>query len=76
MQLGKSPRRGMAIGPPLLLARPLSPLAFAAFPNVGQLFQPDEALGMLIDDTSADLVIDSLLQPSLPSCNPHETSDC
>jgi hypothetical protein len=54
MQLGEGPLRGVPVGAALLLRRLLAVLAPGAVPNAREVFQPDEGLGVRVQDTFAD----------------------
>jgi hypothetical protein len=83
VQLGKAPLGIGGIGLallwgdwlvafPLLLALNCSSLR--AFPNMGQVFQPDQAVGMLLGNAFTHDMVGVLLQPSLPSADLNQSS--
>ena len=53
----------MLVGPALLATCFLAMAAFGAFPDVGKVFNTDDAIGVGINDISCDGVVDSKLQP-------------
>src|SRR5438105_11662836 len=74
MKLGKAPLGVGRIGLPLLLGRLLALLATSAFPNMSQLFQPDQAMGMTLDDAFGHNMVGVLFQPSLSSADRHQAA--
>ncbi len=74
MQLSKGPPGCVPVRFALLLAGPFPVLAFRAISNVGQVFQSDDALGMLLHNPTTDEVVAILFQPSLSSCYRHQTT--
>ena len=73
MQLGKGPLRGMSVCSSLVPGGFLSLLAPGAFTDMGQVFQANDAVWVLVHNAPTDLMIGSLLQPSLPSANDHQS---
>ncbi len=73
MQFGKGPLGGVPVHSSLLLRGFLSMPAFDAFTDMGQVFQADDAVGVLVDNATTDRVVGSLLQPSLPSTNHYQS---
>ena len=69
MQGSKGPLRAGRIGLPLLLARSLASLPFRAFADLGQVFQPDQTMGVSAHDALGDDMIGVGFQPSLPPGN-------
>lgn len=65
IQLSKSPLGGVPIGFPLLLRGPLALLPFGALPDVGQVFQADQCVGMGVQNMLSNGMIGIQLQPSL-----------
>ena len=65
VQLGEGPPARVPVGAALPLRRLLAVLALGAVPNARELFQPDEGMGMGVQDALADRVVGIQLQPSL-----------
>ena len=61
LQLGKGPPRGMLVCPPLLPCGFLACASFCPLPNVGQVFQAEEAVRELLSDAVTDAVVHSLV---------------
>jgi hypothetical protein len=57
LQLGKGPFGVGSIRTPLLLTRLLAALAARSFANVGQVFQPDQAVGVVPRDACGNDMI-------------------
>src|SRR5712691_11942821 len=74
MQFSKGPLRGMLVGPALLLARFLSSFALRPFADVGQGFQADETVWVLLYNAATDLMVAILFQPSLSSTHHYQTA--
>src|SRR5258708_6177632 len=74
MQFSKGPLRGVSVRSSLLLRGVLPMLALGALTDVGQVFQADDAVWVLIHNAPTDLVVGSLFQPSLPSTNDDKSS--
>src|SRR5436309_900698 len=72
MQLGKGPLRGMSVCSSLVPGGFLSLRAPGAFTDMGQVFQANDAVWVLVHNAPTDLMIGRLLQPSLPSANDHQ----
>src|SRR6266568_5052305 len=73
MQFSKGPLRVGGIGLALLPAGLFACLALGSFSDVGQVFQADEAVGVLVYDAFGNDMIGILLQPSLPSTHRDES---
>src|SRR5262249_42032052 len=76
LQFGKRPLRGVPVSLALFLARSSDLLPFGPLPNAGQVLQPDESVGMGVNNALADGVIDCQLQPSLSSLQVDLASLC
>jgi hypothetical protein len=74
VQFGKGPAGSMLVGPSLLLRCVLAPFAFAPLADVGQVFQADEGVGVLVNNAFGDVVIGVQLQPSLSSADRHQAT--
>ena len=61
MQFGKAPLGVGSVRLSLLFARRLALLATGPFSNMGQVFQPDEAMGVLFNDAFGDDMVSVLL---------------
>ncbi len=74
VQLSEGPLGIRRIGLALLLACLFAPSAAArSFANVGQLFQPDQAVGVEQNDACGNDMIGVGFQPSLPSADRDES---
>ncbi len=73
MQFSKGPLGVGGIGLALLPAGLFACLALGSFSDVGQVFQADEAVGVLVYDAFGNDMIGILLQPSLPSTHRDES---
>src|SRR6266487_131429 len=73
MQLGKGPLRGMSVCSALFPACLLALRAPGALTDMGQVFQADDAVWVLVHNAPTDLMIGGLVQPSLPSANDHQS---
>ena len=69
MQFSKGPLRGLPVHSALLLRGVLAMLALGTLTDMGQVFQANDTVGVLVHNAPTDLVVDSLFQPSLPSTN-------
>lgn len=76
MQFSKRPLGVRRVGSPLLHARLLAFFVAGSLPDICQLLQSDQVIGVLGDDAFRDSVIGVLLQPSLSSRNHHQTAGC
>src|SRR6266550_1099027 len=74
VQFSKRPFGVGSIGLPLLLARFLAFLASGSLPNVGQIFQSNETVGVSGYDALGDQMIGVGFQPSLSSAHRHKTT--
>jgi hypothetical protein len=74
VQFGKGPPGGMAVRTSLLLRGLLAMPAFGAVADMGQVFQANEAVGVLVHNAPTDLVVGRLFQPSLPSTDDDESA--
>ncbi len=74
VQLSKGPGRCVSIRFALLLRGRVAMLALRAFADIGQIFQPDETVGMLFDNAMTDDMVAISLQPSLSFADGHEPS--
>ncbi len=75
VQLGKRPLGGVPVGCALLPRRLFGPLPSGTISNVGQLFQTEEARGMVVHDTPTEQMVAVSFQPSLPPAY-HDESSC
>src|SRR5207249_5156932 len=72
---GKSPRRSMAVCPPLFLTCLFTVLgADVALTNMCQIFQADETVWVPRHDPTTDHMVGILLQPSLSSAHDNQSS--
>ena len=76
MQFSKSPFGGMPICSSLFPGCFLSMRAPGALTNMGQVFQANDAVWVLVHNAPTDLMISRLFQPSLPSANDHQSPGC
>src|SRR5712692_4617290 len=83
MQFCKRPFGGVPIALALLDGNPLTPFAvflapvgapFAPFADMGQVFQPDEAVWVRVHNAPTDEVVAILFQPSLSSTDDDQAS--
>src|SRR6266568_7618420 len=74
VQFGKGPLGGMSVRSALLLRGFVPVLAPGALTDMGQVFQADDAVWVLIHDGSTDLMVAILFQPSLSSANDDQSS--
>jgi hypothetical protein len=66
LQLGKAPLGMGSIGLSLLLARRIPLLAFGSLTNIPQVFQPDQAVWVLLGNALGDDMIGVLRSPVSP----------
>src|SRR5712691_9122435 len=69
MQFSKGPGRGMPVSFALFLRGLLAAFPLGALTDVGQVFQPDDAVWVTVHDAAADGVVGRLFQPSLSPSN-------
>ena len=76
VQFGKTPFGVGGIGTALLGRSLFASPSLCPFSDMGQVFQADEAMGVLLYDAFGDHMIGVLLQPSLSSDNRDESPGC
>ncbi len=74
VQFGKGPFGVGGIGLALLAAGLFAASALRSFSDVGQVFQPDQAVGVLLDDAFGNDMIGVGFQPSLSPGDHHQTA--
>src|SRR5205814_3276750 len=74
VQFSKRPRGGMPVHSALLSASLLASFSLAAFADVCQVFQSDDAVWVRLHNASTDQVVAILFQPSLSSANIDQAS--
>src|SRR5437762_1853911 len=74
MQFSKSPFGAGGVGFALLLTHLFALPLLCSFADVGQVFQPDQAVGETGHDAFGNDMIGVGFQPSLPSCDHAQTA--
>jgi hypothetical protein len=73
LQFGTGQLRGVPVRTSLPLRGLLSMPAIGTFTDMGQVFQADEAVGVLVYNVLTDEAVDRLFQPSLPSTEHYQS---